>query len=74
MACERIGNAIVCGRGVKPPKPPCAYCGEPSTRLCDEELRPGLTCDVPMCDKHTTARPKGKDYCRSHKAAHPLSL
>lgn len=44
----------------------CAYCTKPHTKLCDAKTGKG-TCDIPMCDEHTT---KGAfvntDYCRDH--------
>lgn len=76
--CQRIGNTIVCGRhgaaSKKAKTPPCKYCGTTSTRLCDEPTGQHTTCDVPMCDRCTAARPGNRDFCREHKAAHPLSL
>lgn len=78
--CQRIGNTIVCGRhgaGTKKRPanvPPCAYCGAPSSRLCDEPTGQHTTCDVALCDRCTAARPGNRDFCREHKAAHPLSL
>ena len=65
--------AIVCTRGGRRPKP-CAYCGMPSSRLCDYPLRgpkAGKTCDEPMCTRCAT-RPDPRedvDYCRAHAAA-----
>jgi hypothetical protein len=73
--CRRVGNTIVCDRGRQRNynAPPCAYCGELSTRLCDHPMGTS-TCDEAMCDRHTAARPGNRDYCRAHKAAYPLSL
>lgn len=51
MGCEikrdENGNVtmILCSRGPKR----CAYCGSPSTKLCDGPgQRQGATCDTPM--------------------------
>lgn len=77
--CQRVGNTIICGRHGNTAKkgakmPACAYCGKPSSRLCDEPTGDYTTCDVAMCDRCTAARPGNRDYCREHRAAHQLSL
>lgn len=64
------GRGIVCVRGRGAPAP-CRWCGQPSTRLCDEPVRvvfgePARTCDAPVCDAHRTAVGASLDRCPDH--------
>lgn len=67
MACEFVGNAIICGRGRKS-SPPCVTCGKPSTRLCDFTVTAHSTgtCDRAMCDQHSKNMALNIDYCLVH--------
>ncbi len=66
--------AIVCGVRHRPA--PCAYCGHPSTVLCDgpprmdhrRALQP-TTCDRPLCARCAIHVPPNQDFCREHRAA-----
>ncbi len=69
MACEVVRlpggqTAIVCGprKRIRP----CAYCSAPGVVLCDHEIGPGKTCDVPMCRAHAKHVEPDRDYCRLH--------
>ena len=72
MACNVVKGvagrpfAIVCTRGHRPR--PCAECGKPSTLLCDftSTIKPGTTCDRPLCPAHAKSVGPGRDYCRRH--------
>lgn len=79
MTCERVGNAIVCGRRTRTMA--CAFCGAPgATKLCDGPLPPGIihrrsstpgadkTCSAPICDRCATHVPPDQDYCPNHAA------
>lgn len=60
---------IACTRGRQPK--PCAYCGRPSSRLCDFPVKVGdlghkTTCDAPLCDRCTTKIAGDGDLCRTH--------
>jgi len=59
MACDELENrkgevlGHMCSRGRRRKVPCCVPgCGADSRYLCDAELRPGKTCDKPMCAKH----------------------
>jgi hypothetical protein len=62
MGCEIIrtdvpaGWMVICGRGVKPPKP-CADCGAASAVLCDG-------CDRPFCRGCVNHLNPDLDFCR----------
>lgn len=81
MACERVGNAIVCGRGQRVPLGRCQECGvAPATLLCDGPLPKGIvhrrsqvpgadkTCSLPLCRACATHVAPDQDYCRAHAA------
>jgi hypothetical protein len=58
------GHAIICSRGRS--APPCAFCGQPSTLLCDGAVRSGfqtITCDKPICKKCAKRVGKNRDLC-----------
>ena len=76
MACERIGNTIVCGRGASAPK--CAFCRKRSTKLCDHVMGKtiggaDITCDLPLCDDHALAI-TSLDFCPKHAPQHRAAL
>ncbi len=49
---------------------PCVECGEISTRLCDWKVgESGATCDLPLCQDHTSQPGRGKDLCPEHAQA-----
>jgi hypothetical protein len=68
MPCSHIaipggGHAIICGpRHTKR----CRVCGGISTKLCDYEVRPGKTCDAPLCSGCAVHTEPNLDYCPSH--------
>ena len=74
MPCNPVklpggGTAIVCsGRGRRPK--PCAYCGRPSSRLCDFPVTKDRgvkgTCDAPLCERCTARIAGDGDLCRAH--------
>lgn len=47
----------------------CVVCGAPDAYLCDYEVGPGKTCDVPLCWRHTYIPDNDKDidYCPEHR-------
>jgi hypothetical protein len=58
---------IVCSRGQR--STPCAYCGRPSSRLCDFPVtRNGKrgTCDAALCARCTSKIAGDGDLCRAH--------
>jgi hypothetical protein len=70
MHCEPFSDAegrvtgFVCGPSKK--AKPCAFCGKPSTRLCDGKWVLGgikAPCNKPICDVHRKALPGDRDYC-----------
>lgn len=75
MTCSVVDadgrRAIVCGSKPRAGARSCQYCVNQHTRLCDWRLRPGVTCDAPLCNEHT-AKPEAdpdKDLCPRHAAA-----
>jgi len=67
MGCESVklgdlGFATVCSRGRRK-APKCAYCSQPSTKLCDGKREKG-TCDRPMCPAHVSITSGSTDFCR----------
>jgi hypothetical protein len=70
-------NVIICGRKVKP-TPQCAFCGEPSTKVCDFPVRDSAgnhikwyardrhTCDKPICERCATSIGVDRDLCPEH--------
>jgi hypothetical protein len=75
MPCVIHGNAIVCGRGARPPK--CRFCDRQSTKLCDfvtshqQQVTHKKTCDAPMCDVHAKSVGPNLDYCPDHAKEKP---
>lgn len=67
MACEFVGNTIICGRGRKT-SPPCVTCRKPSTKLCDYPVTTHATgtCDRAMCDQHSKSAGLNIDHCLVH--------
>lgn len=59
-------TAIVCSRRRKPA--PCKDCGRPSTVLCDfpSTIKPGTTCDRPLCGSCSKSVGPNLDYCLRH--------
>ena len=72
MACRTVGGAIVCSRGER--KQQCAFCWRSHTKLCDQDLGNGKTCDAPMCATHSYCPPGSGmvniDFCPLHKHLH----
>jgi len=76
MACRTVpipggGLAIVCSRGERHPKPRrCVVCNQPewmtSIKLCDGEVRPGVTCDAVVCIDHAHHVEPDTDFCPRH--------
>jgi hypothetical protein len=70
--CERVGNAIICGRGSRKKLGKCQECWVvEATVLCDGPVRlkgarPG-TCDKPLCRGCAMHVAPDRDYCKSHK-------
>jgi len=65
---KSVGWAITCGRGQRKTAP-CAFCGAPHTKLCDEPLRgakAGKTCDAKMCARCATPAGDNRDLCPPH--------
>jgi len=65
MPCEMRNNMIICSRGPRK-APKCAFCNQPSTKLCDYPLTKGRTCDTPMCDEHAKRQGVNLDTCPDH--------
>ena len=70
MHCEPFRDeegrvtGFVCGP--KPRAKPCAFCGRPSSRLCDGRWvvdGKKTSCDKPICETHRVALPGNRDYC-----------
>lgn len=69
MACERVGNAIVCTRTSRKQLGRCRECWvQTATLLCDGPSKSarGKTCDKPICRACATAGGHNVDYCRDH--------
>lgn len=68
--CEPIRDAngnvtvIVCGGRHK--RKYCRWCGSYADLLCDFPVRPGHTCDAPICAKHAKPMGANLDYCPKH--------
>ena len=81
MPCRTVhvpghGVAIVCGRGSTRRRVPrrCVVCHVPETmasiRRCDGPgLRPGTTCDAPVCVDCAYHIDPDEDYCPTHAQA-----
>lgn len=84
MTCEHVKmpggiTAIVCSRGRRGKKPKaCAFCGKPSSLLCDfkrraPEISGGVqrlvdkTCDKPLCVACAVSVGEDLDHCPDHK-------
>lgn len=70
MACERVGNAIVCGRSSRKKLGKCGECWvTDATQLCDgpHPTTRGKTCDKPLCRGCALHVAPDRDYCKSHK-------
>ncbi len=87
MACKSITGqtsdgtpwrGTICGPRGRKPKP-CAYCGKPSSKLCDFVIgygpgespsTPGMaaakTCDKPICGACSVHTEPDTDICRRH--------
>jgi hypothetical protein len=75
MNCHRIGVAIICRGHSSGKRARCGVgsCGRPHTRLCDFPTRSGRTCDVKLCDLHTS-RDGERDFCPFHARQLRLEL
>jgi hypothetical protein len=77
MRCARIkltdGTvAIICGHTPASATSLCAFCRQPSTKLCDFPTR-GRTgrrkpCDAPICNSCATSLGPNSDLCPAHAA------
>ena len=60
------GHAFVRFSGRRPKPKPCAFCGQPSSKLCDMPLLHGKTCDKPLCEAHAVRQGPDVDWCPDH--------
>lgn len=63
-------TALVCTRGRRGPAPLCKDCGRPASVFCDfpSTIKPGTTCDRPLCGSCSKSVGSNKDYCLRHPA------
>jgi hypothetical protein len=79
MACERVGNAIVCGRTRKGKRfTRLCECMAPAAFQCDwiTDREGPLTCDAYVCARHATQVGPDKHLCPTHAEAwswHPAN-
>lgn len=75
MVCRTVNvggiPAIVCGP--KPRRKRCA-CGALAPLLCDWKVKPGKTCDAPICRSCAEEVAADKHLCREHQAAYKTWL
>jgi hypothetical protein len=70
MACNVIyqgGKPIGMMCGARRVARACGWCNKRHTKLCDQKLPEGRTCDAPMCADHAFGVGKNEDLCPQHR-------
>jgi hypothetical protein len=75
MTCEVVklgdGTSMIscsCGsRGRVAKSERCGWCERRGTKLCDQPVGDGKTCDRRICPGHASHVEPNRDYCPDHK-------